>query len=324
MQNFKMIVKSENPNTERALDLAIAMATKSSKRAGFGWVLLNDIGVPLAHDGTIAGLNTSGLVESIKKHSERLNNIILTADPCNHYCNVEALIRAIETSNCMQITIARALPEATNDLRWGDWSDSWPGQVCYPQRSFIADNLTAGIRSLLSKGRPWLTAISASTIENHTISLIQLAHEFGFQSYINNLARQNRIILFSSSQRAIIEHLPNTNSGGERIAMIEVNKQMTVAAALDYCSDQKYLSALLFCDPNELSEYAEKELVDEIDHHIAMPTKGMQNMVDTPEFLRLNNWVINSCEIVGNSIRVNIRNSKVATQQQSKSRHRLN
>lgn len=318
-----MIETAKSEATKNILNLVLTNAHRISKRAGIGWAFLDELCTLISHTYAIAGANPNQLSRAVQEHGDRLNHLIISVEPSGAYFDLGMLINCIEQSNCLKITIGCQLPQELRDKNWLKWAKSWGGELQYAGYSNIAVNLSAGIRSILGAKRPWVSAISASTIENQAFPLSNLKHEFGFSAYLGNLVKQNTAVLFNRTQGKIIEQLPAINWAGQAIEFYDVEEPAHAHAILEECAGKQFYSVVLICDPNKLSRYAELNMVDEIYHHIAIANSKDRN-IDTAEFLKLENWTIMSSDVVGNCIRMSMKRNDNIPQLDAYLRNRLN
>ncbi|MES2826348.1 MAG: hypothetical protein V4732_22340 [Pseudomonadota bacterium] len=319
-----MIKTETNELTKHTLNLVLFNAYRIAKRASIGWALLDDANNLLIYSSVMAGTSPTKLSNTVKEYAATLNHLILSVEPGTSYCDPQELTRHIESSNCLKITIAYQMPQELRDTHWLKWVKDWEGNVDYAGYSGFAENLTAGIRSVLRVRRPWVSAVCASTMENQTLPLYNLQHEFGFNVYLDNLAKQNSAIIFNQTQKKIIEQLPAINWAGQAIDFYTAEESTHIDTILKECARKQYYSVLILCDPNKLSDYAEQNMVDEIYHHIAITNAEPGKMANTHEFLKLDNWTIISSDVVGNSIRMNIKRNDNIPQLDESLRNRLN
>lgn len=319
-----MIETDTSESIENTLNLVFINAYRVSRRASIGWALLDDGNGLLTHNSMMAGANLSTLPEAIKEFGDSLDHLLLSVEPGRPYCDLQSLIHQIELSNCLRITIGYRLPQGIRDVNWTEWVDNWHGEVSYSPHVGVGEKLASGIRSILLANRPWVTAISASTIENQHLGLTHLLNEFGFRAYLDNLVVQSGAILYSPTQQGILETLPRINRAGQVIDIHEVEDASKISCILKECALRQRYSVLLLCDPNMLSRCAELNMVDEIYHHIAIANMKQKNKVSTPEFLKLENWTIASSDVVGNCIRMSIKRNDNLPRIDDRLRRKLN
>ncbi len=264
----------------------------------------------MSSNAIMAGMYKADMAESIARCQGNFKTLILTVDLCLGFCDIRRVTDEVEDSNCTSVIIAHKLPEHVSDGYWKRWIRTWEGEVVYTRYSYLAENLSVGMRSMGDKGRPWVTAVSASTIESRDIALVELNSEFGFLAHVSNLVRESRAILFNPGQKDLLERLPRINNGGEELRLFEVTCQESMWTAMEHCFLDKRYSVVLLDDPNQLSLYAAEDLIDEIYHHITISSDDSAKKASSAlGFLKLRDWTILSSEVVGNCMRMNIRSS---------------
>jgi hypothetical protein len=309
---------------EGILNLLFAKSRQVSSRSSIGWALLDDNNAILHSNSIIAGTSVDSLPNSIKQFRSRLSHLVLTIEPGHPFFDVVAMTTQIETSNCMQITAGYELPEELKDSTWLDWERKWPGKVEYFRHSKVAKNICSGIRNYLLFNRPWVTAISASTIGNQSLQLINLRSEFGFTSYLESLTKQCGAVLYTENQSEIVGSLPRFNQSDRKVDFSPADNIDQLVKSLEKCNHNHQYSVLLLCDAGLLTQCTNLNLVDEINHHIAISCLPLENKPVPPGFLSLDDWTLINSDIVGNCIRMKIKKREGTLLADPASRNRLN
>ncbi len=302
----------------KAINLALISAEKISKRAGIAWVLLDENRKHLHSESIIAGTNSQRLAVSISRFRFDVCYLVLTIEPIAMLFNQQSLIDALERSSCKTIIIGDTLKAALPHDLWDTWIRKWQGNVQRIGYSRASRALAAGPYKVSIDNRPWVTSVSAASMTGNTVFLDELVHEFGFSAYIDEIAKQSRAVLYSTSQRKYIDHISEVNYVDEYQEFFEVDCVQSISAIFRHCAREHRCSILMLVDIELQSTLMESGMTDEVLHHIsfandtsnesvahnralhnssniaALPTKGWQQVENS---------------IVGNSNRLKLMSS---------------
>lgn len=289
------------------MNLAITHAQKLSRRAGIGWVLLDSTCHPIFNGGVIAGADPWRLAANIERFRENVSTLLLTVEPIAGLVDQRKLIAAVENSNCELLVIGRRIQTSFTSSAWHDWISRWRGRVMYMPMHGQDQDLTSGPQQVFMHNRPWVTCISAADIYGNSMALSAFEHEFGVAAYLGEIANQSRAVLYSAGQASLLRHLPEENFAEEGQEFFEVEDAGSVAAILQHCATERRCSVVIFTDLQLLASLLQKNLVDEITHHIAVANYDCLESATPLPKLPLQGWQQISCTAAGNCTRIHLR-----------------
>lgn len=307
---MKTILPSLPPDSvlQTAMNLAITHAQKLSRRAGIGWVLLDREYKPLLNGGVIAGADPWRLPANIERFREKISILLLSIEPLAGLVDQKKLFTALENSNCDLLVIDKTIHITHPSNAWRDWLKQWHGQVIYLPLSDAT--LTCGPQHIFSLNRPWVTCVSAADIYGNSLALSAFERDFGVTAYLNELCNQSRAVLYSTAQAALVEQLPEENFAEEPQEFFAVDDARSVAAILQNCAAERRCSVVIFCDMALLATLLQKNLVDEITHHIAVADYDCRASPKPLPKLPLQGWQQISCVAAGNCTRIHLRSER--------------
>ena len=319
------LAENAKNHTTDAINLALSRAQNLSKRAGVGWALMDSHDEILKCDAVIAGLDKSKLIRAIREYQHTLDHLFISIEPVGGAFEVAELINIINASQCSHVTIGHRHSDEYADKTWRSWEDTWSGEIDYLSVNTVAEHLGYGITNIRKYQRPWVIAVSAANFTGLSLPLQNFVNEFGFLHYLSNLVQQNRALLYSPSQRNFLASIPDTNSMEEPLELFEIFDEDNIHSILHYCAREERCSVVVLCDMPMLGYLINKNLVDEIVHHISNigePVNGGLALHEnhpqvgtmTQTFFNLNDWKLLSSSVAGNCSRVVLRKQLPATE----------
>lgn len=269
----------------------------------------------LTHNSIMAGIEVKRPALAITRYQDKVHHLILSTEPAPGLLAADALVTSLSNSACTEITVCCKLDDDVVDPLWRNWLTRWNGRVDFLAPSGIAQGLTAGITKVRRQNRPWVTAISAGNLENHSLPLVRLVNEFGFKAYFADIIRKTRAHLIESTQREILHHLPEDNNMDELVEIYEVADAATAKTILHFAAAEKRCDVILSCGLELLAKLVEEDLIDEIIHHIAISGAHDVDHAATRRDLNLEKWhLVTSCS-VGNCTRIRLQKKHDSTTQ---------
>lgn len=293
--------------SDETLELLLTNTGNTSSRSSFGWVLLDQAGARLHHGSVMAGIETLRPSTIIDNYHDSIHHILLSSEPQSGAINTQAIINSIESSSCKHITLAHSYPLETADKTWTSWTSSWQGEIHTLSPSYSAARLASGISSIKTFNRPWVTVVSVNSFQNNSLPFISLRNEFGVFADVEELVRQCRCVIYCTSQKHVIDLLPDTNHMDEYTEFFEVNDAITASKILSYCASEFRGNALLFTDNTMLHELIDNNLVDEIIHHTVLTKTHDDELQPDSGFPDLPNWELCASSMLGNCNRVTLK-----------------
>lgn len=272
-----MKTKPTNAVVREAIKLALSRAQQVSGRAGISWALIDGLEDIVQYDAAIAGLDKHKIVAAVQAYGDTLDHLFISMEPNTTACDVADLLRAINNSQCNHITIGHRFADSVADPHWRQWERSWAGDIHYLSANATSMQLSAGITSIKERRRPWITAISAACFEGVNLPLGTFLKTFDFLPYLNNLLQQQRALFYAGPQAHLLPYLSARNFSHELLDTFEIFNASDLNSILQYCALQERCSAVVLCDMPLLEFLIEKNLVDEVVHHIG--ETGTENSV---------------------------------------------
>jgi|GEM_PF-3320699 len=266
-----------NETTMECINFALMRANKISSRSGIAWVLLDKNKKILHSDATIAGINSENLAASLKFHGDNLEQLILTVEPIPYLFDIENLIDALAASACKNLIVCYSMPGAIANYHWNNWLSSWDGEIVRLPLSLMGANLCAGPRKILASARPWVTTVSSADMHNISKSISDFNEEFGVTAYVKELVNQSRAVLYSPDQKAILSSMDEGNYVDEAHEYFEVSTATSCEAIFRHCVVEKRCSVLVFANMELLAQLMQRNLTDEIVHHLAVTFEDKSN-----------------------------------------------
>lgn len=303
----------KSTNTEHAvkeaMNFALTSALKKSPRSGFSWVLLDGQGRYLESDSMIIGSDMLKLATSIERYSSSFRHLVLTADPVTAMIDQQRLIQALAASECKSITIGFCAA-VQRDTPWQQWLLTWDGKVYNLPHTQLTEMLSAGPNKVLLNGLPWLTSISTANLHGAPLKLIEFKNEFGFSAYIRELANQSSVILYTASQKDILECLDKKNFSEEEQLICEVDSLARLESVLRYCAMDKRTSAVILCDIEFLQQLVCAGKCDEIVHHLGLISAESADVQLQQWTIPFDLWSIITSDAIGKCLRLVLRRNK--------------
>jgi hypothetical protein len=300
-------------NTERAvkeaMNFALTAALKKSPRSGFGWVLLDGQGRYLDSNSMIIGADLLKLSMSVEKFALTFRHLVLTSDPVTAMIDQERLIQALASSECKTITIGFC-SDVQRDTPWQQWLSTWKGKVYNLPHTQLTEMLSAGPNKVLLNGLPWLTSISTANLHGAPLKLIEFKNEFGFSAYIRELANQSSVILYTASQKDILECLDKKNFSEADQLICEVDSLPRLESILRYCAMEKRTSAVILCDIEFLQQLVCAGKCDEIVHHLGLISAEPADVLLQQWTIPFDLWSIITSDAIGKCLRLVLRRNK--------------
>ncbi|RYY74185.1 MAG: hypothetical protein EOO52_15085 [Gammaproteobacteria bacterium] len=259
-----------NEQTLECINFALMRANKVSSRAGIAWVLQDKNRKIIHSDATIAGVNSENLAASVRYHGSNLDQLILTVEPIPYLFDIENLVEVLTASNCSSLIVCYKMPANVSNYHWNNWLAGWDGEIIRLPLSIMGANLAAGPRKIITGARPWVTTISSADMHNNNKNINDFSEEFGVTAYIKELVNQSRAVLYSPDQKAILASMDEANYVDEAIEYFEVSTASSCEAVFRHCIVEKRCSVLVFADMELLAHLMQRNLTDEIVHHLAV------------------------------------------------------
>jgi len=102
-------------------------------------------------------------------------------------------------------------------------------------------------------------------------------------AYIKELVNQSRAVLYSPDQKAILASMDEGNYVDEAIEYFEVNTPSSCEAIFRHCIVEKRCTVVVFADMELLAQLMQRNLTDEIVHHLAVTFADTSARASTAE-----------------------------------------
>lgn len=304
-----------------ALSLTLNTSRSLAPRAAIGWCLLDAEEHVIACDATMAGVASTKLIQCLRQHAEHCQQLLLTLEPVQGIVNGRELIQVLDNSSCQQINIAHQIESKCLDTDWLHWKENWFGRLHYLARSYIAEQLAAGIESVKLYRRPWVVAVCAADWFGRSLSLQNQCEGFAMRGQLNHYASQSRVVLFTPEQQEFIANLPEANSVNEPIIPHEIYDLYTIKSLLNYWASEYRCTCVIYTNTHALGYLQKQELVDEVIYYlIGTDNNSLQadtNLTSALPTMNFTGWQTTSCSKAGDGCRLVLRRKSITPAHQS-------
>jgi len=288
----------------KAMGLAITCAQKKSPRAGIGWVLLDKKDRHLYSDGIVAGIDGHRLYSSIDQYSDVIKTLVITTPIIASFLGPDDVWMSIKNSSCERLvfsTINHAIYyDYTNNIDWD--GDCIPFNI-----EPVSSLLLSGQSKVLTEYRPWITSVSAANMKGAPLRLSDLSDEFGFTPFLDELSKQTRAVLYSSSQASTVKLLSDSNYAREKQEFYEIDNIKAVKSILRHCAAEHRYSVTIIAHTELQVELMKNSITDEVIHHVAIVSDTNTSEPNTtPYHLPTEGWHLSSTTAVGNCCRLHL------------------
>ncbi|WP_149027199.1 hypothetical protein [Shewanella psychrophila] len=281
---------------EVSMSLAITSAEKVSKRAGIGWVLLDENSLHIHSEAIIAGTNYLSLTASINRYAHVVHTLIVTLWPLESLFDCEELASSLVESSCQKIIV----PVMDFDMQSFRASPlgRWQGEIESVDFLHATRRIGSGLNMVLSSHRPWVSSVSIADNQDKSLRLEDFRGEFGFVAYIDEIAKQSRAVVYSPSQKGFIEQLSDRNYANEYQEFYEATSIEGMRTLLKYFASEHRCSVLVLTEDKMQSALMENKLTDEVICHLPIHDKPVSKLTELAS-LPTEGWQLNSNTDIG-------------------------
>ena len=301
---------------DKLTEMTFFRAQTLSRQSGIAWTLLDANDNVLCCDGTIAGFHPKKLAFSVNKHRTVIDQLFISLEPIEGVIDIEELVNKIEGSTLTSFTVYSRVPERLQSNRWKDWSKQWEGTVTYVNKTFQQNDPSVTVVKAHTTEYPWITSVSAADITGCSLSIAHIRKEGEYQSYVSDLVRESRAVLYTKSLEELVSTLPEENNMEEFIEYYPIDELDSFEPLIRHCRKENTHNAIAICDMATLSHLVDNSLVDEVVHHVTVSKPQEANEEDRDQLksvLNLHDWNLLTSTIAGNSSRIVLRKSRPAT-----------
>lgn len=285
-------------------------AAISSETAVF-WALACNEKI-LCCNGQVAGGDTSELQKELQRHARTVTTLYLSTEPHPSIFDINSLIKNLNASAIEHCVIKNALPHNLKNGHWIQWEKENKEKITVLGAEPAAEG-PYDLATILIQPTPWNTCISSASVCGNNVALVSTEKEYGVVPEIISKTMQYRAVLYSQSQKELINLLPEKNNCNELIEYICISDKQSYLNVLRYCKINRYLHTLSICDMQDLAHLTSNNLVNEIIHHLitnksdeAVSTVSNEKNKALNGELDLQQWQVLKTDITGPCCRMTL------------------